>query len=198
MPGSTGDHHSGIAMVKFGDINNYTETYNLSNAQFYADYSNNYCLGTAFTYSSKYSYRTLSNGSYNYHHIVKAYIYYNHNGIFEENTEMVFSQTNIPGSTTVTAIVSSPLGAVLNTVLRMRVIGDYDLPGMTYSACSAPVFGQVEDYAVTIVSNLSTQNHSVSSVQIYTDPDKNIVIKSPQEKIASLILYDYSGRILKI
>jgi len=110
---------------------------------------------------------------------------------------MVFSQTNIPGSTTVTAIVTPPLGALLNTALRMRVIGDYDLPGVTYSACSAPVFGQVEDYAVTIVSNLSTQNNSVSSVQIYTDSDKNIVIKSPQEKITSVILYNYSGRILK-
>ncbi|SUX46001.1 M43 family zinc metalloprotease [Chryseobacterium indoltheticum] len=198
MSGSAGDHHSGITMVKFGNINNYTETYNLSNAQFYADYSSNYCLGTAFTSIPLNAPTELSvTVGYNYHHIVKAYIDYNNNGIFEENTEMVFSQTNIPGSTTVTAIVTPPLGALLNTALRMRVIGDYDLPGMTYSACSAPVFGQVEDYAVTIGSNLSTQNDSVSSVQIYTDSDKNIVIKSPQEKINSVILYDYSGRILK-
>lgn len=35
LAGSNGDHHTGISMVKFADINNYTETFNTKNSQFY-------------------------------------------------------------------------------------------------------------------------------------------------------------------
>lgn len=196
MSGSQGDHHAGIAMVKFGTINNYTETYNL-NSQFYTDYSGSYCLGSASTVIPSGSPTQLSlTVGYNYPHIAKAYIDYNNNGIFEENTELVFSQANIPGSSTVSANITPPANAVLDVPLRMRIKGDLDLPGITYTACSAPLFGQVEDYAVTITSNLSVESSSLENIRIYTDATGNIMIKSPYTSIRSVKIYDLSGRIL--
>lgn len=141
MSGSNGDHHAGISMVKFGNISNYTETYNVTNNLFYRNYASSYCFGTGSTVIplNAPTQLTLRVG-FNAPHAVKVYIDYNNNGVFDESSEMVFTQTGIASGATVSASITPPSGAVLNTPLRMRVKGDFDL-GLTMTACSPPVFG---------------------------------------------------------
>jgi len=198
LAGSNGDHHTGISMVKFGDINNYTETYNTKNSQFYINYTNSYCLGKATTTIPLTSATSLSvQVGYNYPHIIKAYIDFNNNGIFEEVSEVVMNMTNVAQQTVVTTNVLPPANAVVNIPLRMRIIGDMDLQGFTYNGCSNPVFGQVEDYAVTILSSLAVRDVEKEKITIYKNTQNSINISSTENKISTITLYDLSGRLLK-
>lgn len=189
LAGSNGDHHTGIAMVKFGTINNYSETYNTRNSQFYANYTNGYCLGTATSQISVNAPTQLSvQVGYNYPHIVKAYIDFNNNGIFEEASEVVMNITNVAQNSIVTVNVTPPSNAVLNIPLRMRIIGDMDLSAFTYTGCSNPVFGQVEDYAVTVVPTLGVDESDKNTFSIFENDQNGITVKSSHEKISSVQL----------
>lgn len=197
LAGSNGDLHTGIAMVKFGAINNYSETYNTRNSQFYVNYTNGYCLGTATTEIPVNTPTQLSvQVGYNYPHIVKAYIDFNNNGIFEEASEVVINLTNVTQNSIVTINVTPPSNAVLNVPLRMRVIGDMDL-SFTYTGCSNPVFGQVEDYAVTILPTLAVDESDKSNFSVFKNDQKGISVKSVAKKISSVELYDLSGKIIR-
>jgi hypothetical protein len=196
LQGSNGDHHTGIAMVKFGAINNYSETYNTKNSQFYVNYTNGYCLGTSTTQIPLNIPTQLSvQVGYNYPHIVKAYIDFNNNGIFEEASEVVMNLTNITQNSIATLNITPPSTAVLNTPLRMRIIGDMDL-SFTYTGCSNPVFGQVEDYAVSITSALGVEESDKSTLVIFKNNFNGITVKSPDDKISSVDLYNLSGRLI--
>lgn len=195
--GSAGNYHSGISMVSFGDIVNHTETYNEDNNDFYKNFSTNYCLGKATTtialnHSTKLSVRV----GYNALHKVKVYIDYNNDGQFNENTELVLNQSSIGSRGVVTANVTPPSNAVLNTALRMRVIGELDYPHITVTACYLPVFGQVEDYAVTIDPLLSTEQHIKANTLVYKTQHNSIRIYNTTDKIKTVNLYDMSGRII--
>lgn len=197
LEGSNGDHHTGIAMVKFGSINNYSETYNTRNSQFYVNYTNGYCLGTSTTQIPLNTPTQLSvQVGYNYPHIVKAYIDYNNNGVFEEASEVVMNLTNVTQNSVVTINVTPPPNAVLNAPLRMRIIGDMDL-SFTYIGCSNPVFGQVEDYALTIVPSLSVNELDKSFFSIFRNDYNGISVKSTGKKLSSVELYDLSGKLIR-
>ncbi len=92
---------------------------------------------------------------------LRVWIDYNNNGIFDNATEQVFYQNDIgpPNAynTIVTGSLTVPATAVLNTVLRMRVIEEVSTRyGAGYSitgSCYNPVYGQAEDYPVIIYSN---------------------------------------------
>lgn len=195
--GSAGNYHSGISMVAFGDIINHTETYNEDNNDFYKNFSNNYCLGKATTkiplvHSTNLSVRV----GYNALHKVKVYIDYNNDGQFNESTELVLNQSSIASRGLVTANVTPPANAVLNTALRMRVIGELDYPHITVTACYLPVFGQVEDYAVTIDPLLSTEEHVKENTLVYKTQQNTVHISNTADKIKKVNLYDMSGRMI--
>lgn len=198
LAGSNGDHHTGISMVRFADINNYTETYNTKNSQFYNNYTSSYCLGKAVTAIPLSTTTPLSvQVGYNYPHIVKAYIDFNNNGIFEEGSEVVMNMTNVAQQTVAMVNVLPPANAIVNIPLRMRIIGDMDLPGFIYNGCSNPVFGQVEDYAVTIVTSLTVENVEKEKTTIYKNAQNSIVVNNSKNKISTVSLYDVSGRLFK-
>lgn len=89
---------------------------------------------------------------------VRAWIDYNNNGIFETPAEQVFFMDNIGPpvryGVTVNGSLTVPANAVVNTVLRMRVIEELSTAyGAGYaitSPCYNPVYGQAEDYPVMI------------------------------------------------
>ena len=82
---------------------------------------------------------------------VGVWIDYNKNGSFEP-TEYVFLGGSLV-ATTLSGNLSIPTGAVLGTT-RMRVRVKYDTAFFDgTSACSAYLYGETEDYSVTIVSS---------------------------------------------
>lgn len=197
--GSAGDYHSGIAMVSFGDIINHTETYNTVNNDFYKNFSANYCLGKATTKIPLSHATNLSvQVGYNSTHMVKVYIDYNNDGQFNETTELVLNQSAIASNGIVTANVTPPTNAVLNKPLRMRVVGELDYSHITVTGCSLPVFGQVEDYAVTIDPLLSAADFQKEKTLIYKTQQQTVRIQNTVEKMSTVRLYDLSGKLIGI
>jgi Zn-dependent metalloprotease len=81
---------------------------------------------------------------------VKAWIDYNNNGSFDTLTEQVL--TSINQRLSHNKIVHTPLNAVLNTPVRMRVMDDY-FSYSSFGPCSNSQNGQAEDYTITFLAN---------------------------------------------
>jgi PKD repeat protein len=138
-PTSYPDPNYGIRNVSFNTIN-YSSA---GGTDGYQDYS---CAHqTTVTAATNYSIFVKS-GTWNSEY-VKVWIDYNNDGAFNTANEQVFSDysyENHNGTFTI------PATAVLNTPLRMRVASD--LYGFS-DACPFPIYGQMEDYAITILPN---------------------------------------------
>jgi len=76
---------------------------------------------------------------------VRVWIDFNNDSVFGSASELVFSANDVFSPT---GTITIPVGAVLNTPLRMRVSADFS--GSTPGPCYNPFYGQVEDYAVII------------------------------------------------
>ncbi|GAB0155413.1 hypothetical protein CHRYSEOSP005_06740 [Chryseobacterium sp. Alg-005] len=190
-----GNFNIGVTSVKFGSINNYSTNYKVATNNFYENFTGNYCLGTSKTSIPGNSATTLTvaPGTSNTH-IIKAYIDYNNDGQFNETTELVLNQSNVSNTSVATASVTPPAGAVINTPLRMRVIGDFN--GTAITSCYTPRYGQVEDYSVTITAEDILAIREVKKNETNIVKVENTVLVKSNEKISSLKIYDISGRIL--
>lgn len=78
---------------------------------------------------------------------LRVYIDYNNNGVFTDAGELVFSPANGLGART--GNFTTPVAPTLNTLLRMRVIGDF--VNTTPGPCADLQFGQSEDYGVYFI-----------------------------------------------
>lgn len=88
---------------------------------------------------------------------VRAWIDYNNDGIFDNTTEQILFNSFVSvSSPTVSASFVVPSTAILNTMLRMRVIDDvstnYAGISSISNGCFNPTYGQAEDYPVFITS----------------------------------------------
>lgn len=191
-----GTFNIGITSVKFGDINNYSSNYKQASNNFYENFTGAYCLGKSKTTIPSGTATTLTVGpGLNNPHTIRAYIDYNNDGQFNETTELVLNQSGISNGSFATASVTPPAGAVLNTPLRMRVIGDFN--GIAVTACYTPTYGQVEDYSVMIGQNnsLSVKDTETKNAAEISRDENDVYVKS-NLKIHSLHIYDASGRLL--
>mgnify|MGYP001118734993 CR=1 FL=1 len=188
----------GITSVKFGDINNYSQAYQQTPNNFYENFTGNYCLGRTTTTIPLTVPTTITIApgpatSNNPQHIIRAYIDYNNDGVFDETTERVVNQTT-PSTSVVTVSITPPSTAVLNTPLRLRVIGESNTFASTVNACYNPTRGQVEDYSVTIQgSTLSAEKYTKNKSIIITKINSSVYVRS-NSKISSVTVYDASGR----
>lgn len=91
---------------------------------------------------------------------MKGWIDYNGNGIFDNVSEQVISfyESSAPapgrGNITASAAFTVPVSAVINTVLRLRLLEDLsDIHGVPLlsNACFNPVYGQAEDYPIYLL-----------------------------------------------
>ncbi|WP_284463222.1 M43 family zinc metalloprotease [Chryseobacterium sp.] len=191
-----GGFNIGITYVKFGSINNSSNNYKQASNNFYENFTGNYCFGYSKTTIPQNTATTITvaPGTSN-SHIIKAYIDYNNDGQFNESTELILNQSGVNNGAFATASVTPPPGAVTNTPLRMRVIGDYN--GTAITACYTPKYGQVEDYSVTIEpqASLSIQNGLQKENSFITKDENSVYVKS-DSKISTLRIYDASGRLL--
>ena len=92
---------------------------------------------------------------------VRAWIDYNNNGVFDNATEQIYINTTIPSHPTDYVTVSGnftvPATATVNTVLRMRVIGElstvHGAPAIS-GGCYNSIYGQAEDFHIYLNSTL--------------------------------------------
>jgi Zn-dependent metalloprotease/uncharacterized membrane protein len=134
--------NAGITNVTFGTINNTSP----DASEGFKDFT----CGTATTITAgdpvTVSITTGIGGTED----VRMWIDYNNDGSFNNTNEQVFISDNKTGNHT--GIVQTPITAVLNTPLRMRVIDDVAANTIT-SACYDPANGQAEDYTITFIAN---------------------------------------------
>ncbi len=91
---------------------------------------------------------SITTGPINYED-ADVWIDYNNDGVFA-TTEKVFSSLN--KKLTHTGYVNTPVTAVLNTSLRMRVMDD-DATNTITGPCYNPARGQAEDYTIIFTAN---------------------------------------------
>ena len=109
---------------------------------------------------------TLSN-SYNLDQVA-VFIDFNHNGIFTDAGETVY--TSALGAGPFTGTVSIPAGAMLgNTRMRVR-LHDTGSPPLNLTPCGTSAFGQVEDYTVDI--------ELCSAASVTTQPANTVICNS--------------------
>ncbi|MXN91454.1 T9SS type A sorting domain-containing protein [Flavobacterium sp. Sd200] len=184
----------GPRQVTFGTINNFTSGRLADASDYYVDYSQLSCLSRSVSTSVLYNTGTdLTVGIGINNQNIKVYIDYNNDGQFNETNELVLNRSYVAANTTVTGSVTPPVSAVRNVPLRMRVISDF--ANFTPTACIAPVYGQTEDYAVTIVTELSTtQFAEENKVSVYPNPVKDIVTVNTGGMIKAIAVFDTNGR----
>ncbi len=132
----------GITRVQFNTINNSSTTA----TEGYRDFT---CSNvTTLTAGDPYP-LTVTTGFTNNEN-VKAWIDFNNDGTLNSANEVVFASAN--HAFTHTGIVHTPVSAVLNTPLRMRVMDDNSINPIS-SSCYNPQAGQAEDYTVSFIAN---------------------------------------------
>lgn len=131
----------GITNVTFGSINKTSANASEGYKDFSCSDQTTLVAGNTYPIS-------LTTGTINYED-ADVWIDYNNDGVFA-TTEKVFSSLN--KKLTHTGYVNTPVTAVLNTSVRMRVM-DEDATYLITGSCYDPTRGQAEDYTVIFTAN---------------------------------------------
>lgn len=145
----------GITNVTFNTINKTSGDASEGYSDFTCDQTTVYA-GQSYTF-------TATHGSPTTHNCT-AWIDWNNDGVFNPNTEEIASSSS---TTSTTATVVIPSNAVLNTLLRMRVIADYDL-NADPTPCLDPGYGQCEDYTIIVEQLALPPTTDFTSDVVYT------------------------------
>jgi len=203
-PSTSSLYLAGPTSVKVGSIDNSSAGGWPAAPEFYIDYTTKECLTNSHTELAVNQLQTIQVGIFQNSQSVKVWIDYNNNGTFEAS-ELVTSGNNIPLGAdlngTFTGTFTPPTSAVMNTPLRMRVVADYNPNPAQITACGQLNYGQVEDYSVTIVSALATNETKADSndFAIYPNPSTagdQVFIKAKNAKNLKVTISDMSGRLV--
>jgi PKD repeat protein len=139
-------------------------------------YTDSSCVQTTVLEGQSYtlSIQTSASSTQNY----AAWIDFNNDGVLDDVTERVFTATS---QFSTSGNINIPVGAVLNTPLRMRVSADYDLSAPP-TPCADLDYGQAEDYGVIITANpnppapsfIGTPTVTCSGTVCFTDQSLNV------------------------
>jgi len=128
-----------------------------------------YTLNANGTYSLSVS--SITSGAY-YYNGMGVYIDYNRNGSFADAGETVYaSTTTILGPHTETATFTVPATA-LNGLTRMRVIVN---EGTVATPESAPIWGEVEEYAINLVTPNIGGGNPTTGCTVYSSVNVNVI-----------------------
>ena len=102
----------------------------------------------------------------------------NNDGILDNNTELLLSNSN---SDSTNSTIQIPSVASLNTPLRLRIMSDFFFSG-NLDPCTNPVYGQAEDYTVYLTINTnppavdfnSNINYSCDGTVNFFDQSSNL------------------------
>lgn len=174
-----GSYGYGMTRVQFGSIDVSSSPKDGTN-NYYNDYSkscliknNSTDILEGKTYELKLTERTPNAMSF------IAYLDLNNDGVFT-NDEILLTKSNVASETNVwvdkthTYSVVIPNGAVKDTPLRLRIIGDSQTA--SFEACGVRTRGEIEDYAVTVKSNNTIWNGTAWSNGL-PDATKEAIVK---------------------
>ena len=184
----------GPRLVTFGNINNPSGGRLGDGSDYYIDYTSLDCLSYGVSTSILYNANTTLSVSVGINtQNMKVYVDYNNDGVFNETDELVLNQSRVAANSTTTADVRPPANSIRNVPLRMRVITDFS--NFAVNACTAPVYGQIEDYAVTVVTVLSENKPSKSlAVTAYPNPVTDVLTVTSSSAVLNLVITDINGR----
>jgi hypothetical protein len=195
-----GNYLAGPVSVKLGDINNDSPGFWAGHQSYYLDYTTKACSMNVHTALQVGQQQSIEVGIFQNPQNVRVWIDYNNNGTFETN-ELVATGNDVTLGAdlygTFTGTFTPPATATLNTPLRMRVIVDDGNP----TPCGQLLYGQAEDYSVTLLSNLATTEVKADKddLVIYPNPvatgDK-VFIKAKNAKNLKVAISDMSGRLV--
>jgi len=195
---------TGPTSVKLGQINNSSAGMWGGAPSYYVDYTSKECSMNIYTPLTVNQSQNIQVGFFGNEQSVRVWIDYNNNGTFEAS-ELVASGDDVAIDPTTdqgnfSANFTPPATAVMNTPLRMRVLVDANDPSLI-SACGQLNYGQVEDYAVKLVTTLGTSEVKADNndLVIYPNPvatgDK-VFIKAKNGKNLKVSISDMSGRLV--
>lgn len=129
-----------------------------------------------------------------YQEYFKVWIDYNADGVFNQNTELVFD----PGNTTNTSISGdfTVPSNISNGIVRMRV-------GMTYMSlfiggepmvCGANGGGEIEDYCVTLLTSVGTEESTLPAFTLYPNPANDVIRIQMSNREGQIIILDNLGK----
>jgi len=184
----------GPANVILNNINYTSAGYSGDGSLAYIDHTLNYCtqggISTNLIADTTYA---LSVSTVLNPQRIKVFIDYNNSGTFDStaNEEVMYLDNAAVGNHTVN--ITPPLTAVQNTPLRLRVMSDGSTSTGTanYGACSTLTYGQVEDFYVTILSNIPTAINYISKFTANASSCSvglNWTFSNKQDAITSFIL----------
>ncbi len=147
---------SDIGNVTFSNLNNgvSTPTTNNPNANgSYEDYTNLPPVQLAINLTYPLTVRKINKGSSNNQSVIKVWIDYNRNGIFENPGEMVMNATTGFANYFVTTNVTVP-STVVPGLTRMRVVMTETTNASTVTPCNPYAQGETEDYHVNMYEQI--------------------------------------------
>ncbi|WP_378015678.1 GEVED domain-containing protein [Adhaeribacter terreus] len=157
--------------INNGAINNTTGPVTATSG--YVDYS---CtIGTTLSPGVTYPVSITTNNNVNEN--VRVWLDANNDGVFNVAIELLFSSNNKKNHS---GNIIIPAGAITGLPLRLRVAAD-NFSSPIPTPCSSPGYSQVEDYRITLVTNLAapvaafTANDSLTCTNTvsFTDRSKN-------------------------
>ena len=194
-PTNIGDFNFGPTKVAIGTISNTSAGSTNSSSQTLYDYTAVSCLSTAFKTNLAVSAnpQTITVRCTTNRNTFSAWIDYNNNGAFDA-TELIITDQNVVVDTDTPFTFSIPsTGVVLNTPLRLRVIGDS--ANSSTRPCGQLTYGQVEDYEVTITATpLSDSSFDTFAVNVYPNPVKDFLNVSIANDIDSISIFNLIGQ----
>lgn len=154
----------GVANINLGELEYASGGYTNDGNEYYIDHtsscSENYTTNLVVGNTYDLTVSVALNSTY-----VEAWIDYNNDGTFDESSEEVFSATIAAYGETTQSVSIPTTGVVYDTPLRMRFFGDFSSYSSSVSPCANPVYGQVEDFTVTILSAAPTETFGVGNVE---------------------------------
>lgn len=192
----TSNNSSGISLVEIGTIKNASE-FNRDNKAYY-DYTKQVCLTSAYSTNLLVSNnpQTIKIKGDSFGDNYTAWIDYNNDGNFVGSELIVANQTIADGVTSTFTFNIPTTGVVLDTPLRMRVIGDYG--DARNKSCDTRVYGEVEDYSVTINTTVLGKNEFdlQSNLYIVPNPATNTINLSYDKIISEVKIINLAGQIV--
>ena len=189
-----------ITNVNFAGINN------SSNASINVGEAHEFFLNTKATVKKGTTYPiTLSGtGEGNNRFGYTVYIDWNQNGSFLDAGEAYFKTSDFAGGSGATVTVNKNIAVPATAKLgdtRMRVKYNFNASatetGDELSPCLDMTYGQTEDYTVTVINDLATNEANKTFAIVYPNPFSDVLKISDAKNVASIIITDISGRTVK-
>lgn len=191
-----GNFQFGMTSVEIGNIKNSSDASNISNSnKAYYDYTTSSCLTTAFStelvIANNPQTIKLTNGGPN-PGVYSAWIDYNNDGSFSSD-ELIVTDKSIRSTSDGEFSFTIPsTNVILDTPLRMRVIGDRLANSTT--PCGSLEYGEAEDYIVTLRSTTLGVESIVSDFLISPNPSLGIVNINYDKTISEVTVVNIAGQ----